>query len=448
MSKEYSFKLSLAAILCSVSLFNAVAQQNLSGTYILTADQTTLTLSLNQSGNTVTGTLVSTTGVKFQLQGEVMEGVGTGVCTGDGSSVYFEAFAAENELTLGLIEPNQFNMPDYDKAQYLLFTKQSGQGGQQDQTGNITGQLFGNQPSTNQPDYNQQNRQQNYNQQNYNQGQQDWNQQGNTGQGTGSSNISGNEVGDPFWGFKFVPPAGWVHQKSTDAAILGHNTIAGMILVLPHKSENIQQMQQELNQGIQEEGNYLMLNSGLTQTSQNILTGDYTGVMDGTQVKAKGIGVLSPYGGGAYLIAVSTPDKLGNEIISAAESIARNIQFFKVDVSDLMRHFAGNWSNFTTNTSTWICFCPDGTYSEQYEAAYSGNFENNLGDVTGNWGANNQSSGQGRWTVRGTKENGQIIVKLNNGNEIVYDYKVHVEKGQTYYSEYWLNGRLYAKKRD
>ena len=54
---------------------------------------------------------------------------------------------------------------------------------------------------------------------------------------------------------------------------------------------------------------------------------------------------------------------------------------------------------------------------------------------------------QGKWTVRGNKESGTIIVKLNNGEEIYYEYRVHKEKGYTYYNEYWFNGDHYAKNR-
>ena len=143
----------------------------LAGTYVLASNQTTLTLVLNQSGNSLSGSLTSTTGVGYQLQGQVAEGVGTGICKGGGTSVFFEAYASGNELTLGLIEPDQSNKPDYNKVQTLLFTRQSGQGSSQSQTGNITGQLFGDQQPT-QQDNNMQDRQSNYNQKNYNQGQQ------------------------------------------------------------------------------------------------------------------------------------------------------------------------------------------------------------------------------------------------------------------------------------
>ena len=69
--------------------------------------------------------------------------------------------------------------------------------------------------------------------------------------------IGPDEVGDPSWGFKFLPPAGWVHQQSGEGVIMGHNTIAGMILVIPHISENMTQMQKEMIHGKQEVLTYL-----------------------------------------------------------------------------------------------------------------------------------------------------------------------------------------------
>jgi hypothetical protein len=165
--------------------------------------------------------------------------------------------------------------------------------------------------------------------------------------------------------------------------------------------------------------------------------------MDGQQVKAKGFGTLSPYGGGAFIISVSTPDKLGEDIMMDAGSIAKNLVYSKAEVSDLMGHFAGKWVSFTTNTSSWIQLNPDGTYDEQFESSYSGDLSGG-----GNWGAYGNDQSKGRWTVLGNKDAGKIVVRLSNGNEIVYDYRVHEERGQKYYGEYLFNGKLYSKSRD
>lgn len=371
--------------------------KNLNGQYTMTTEGTVLTLIVKQDQNQkITGSLSSTTGIRYNLDGDITEGVAVGICSNKEGSVYFEMYKVDNELYVSLIEADASNMPDYNTAKYLSFTEKS----------TSVHEITSEKPS-------------------------------NT---SNNQAMSENAIGDPSWGFKLIPPAGWTHQQTSEGIILGHNTIAGMILVFPHMLQNMQEVQQEMYNGIQEEGSYLSINGTPTTVMDNILSGNYTGIMDGQQVKARGFGTLSPYGGGAFVIAVSTPEKLGAEIIQDANTIASTLVYSKIDASDLMRHFAGKWTNFTTNTSTWIQLYPNGTYDKQYESSYSG--ELNGG---GNWGTAGSDSAKGRWTARGNKDSGSIIVKLSNGNEIIYEYRVHEERGQKYYGEYWFNGKLYSK---
>jgi hypothetical protein len=440
-------------------------QSDITGTYKYQSADAFLTLKLNQQGSLLAGTLSSSSGASFDLTGQIENGIGAGTCSDDEGSVFFEVYFIEGDLTFSLIEPDANNQPDYDKAQYLVFEKSTETGSPQDtpspQATDIVAGKLGIQPSgqANNPSAVQSpsTTQAPAVSQTLAGEQIPATAQtpaispspANSYSGTqGNSNIGQGEVGDPSWGFKFTPPAGWVHQQTGEAVILGHNTIAGMILVIPHMSENMQQMQQEMMQGLQEGGSYLLPSGALQNTAQNILAGDYAGAMDGTQVKARGFGVLSPNGGGAYLIAVSTPEGLSEDLVGAAESITRNIQYFKVDVSDLARHFAGTWSHFTTNTSTWMTFHPDGTYSDEYEASYSGNLTDGAGTQTGNWGAMGQQGDRGRWTVRGTKDAGTIIVRKANGQEVYYDYRVNQKDGRKYYWEYYFNGDFYMKKEE
>jgi hypothetical protein len=263
-------------------------------------------------------------------------------------------------------------------------------------------------------------------------------------EGQGSSMSSSGEVGDQNWGFKFLPPEGWKSQKTSEAIILGHDTIAGVIVILPHALSNIQQVQQQMEAGLSEEGVQLSLD-GKIQNLGSYVVGEYAGIVDNAQAKARSIGTLSPYGGGAFIIAVSTPDKYSNELSSAAEAIAKKMQYFKVEASDLMQNFAGTWTNYTTNTATKITLAPNGDYFDHYEASHSGNFKDGAGNDTGNWGTANQNQGQGRWAVSGNRQQGKIVIRLRDGGENVLNYKVHEEKGRTYWNEYWFNGQLYGK---
>ncbi len=397
-------------------------QVNYTGTYILSLDQVKLTLRIFQdSGGIISGTLESTTGTQYTLQGEAKEGMIYGVCFDTQSSAYFEAYLENGQLALVLIEFDQNNIPDQSTARYLSFIRQSE---------NVTASNRDNQQIKQSPDQSK----------NIDPVQNDNLQQSEISIIKGTASISPDETGDLSWGFKFPNPDGWTVRKTSEAILMGHNSIPGLILILPHMVNTIQELEKELYSGLQESEISLNLSGNLQSISQNISAGDYTGTLEGQQVKARGIGTVSPFGGGAYIIAITTPDQYGTEIRNSAESISRSMQYFKPDNDDLFKHFVGKWRHFTTNTATWIYLYPNGIYSSQYESSYYGDLSGG-----GNWSAMGQDQSAGRWTVKGNKEQGQIIIKLNNGNEIIYNYRVHEENGEKYYWEYWFNGQHYRK---
>lgn len=425
--KKLSFLTAIVSLLCFQVAFGQL-NLDLSGSYSLSEGGVTLTLIFKQTNQTITGSLKSTSGVSYAIEGQVEEGIATGVCYDEYSGVYFEAYAEGNELVLSLIEPDEFNMPDYNTAQYLSFTKTT-----KTEQSSIQQRLF-SQKEQNEP---------------ADQSNQQWQHNDNKVSAVNNQAMkpSGDELTDPSWGFAVTAPEGWIAKKTDEGVLMGHNSIAGMIIVMPHMINNIQQMQQEMMTGLQEEGVMLSLSGTLEQLQQNGLTGLYTGYFQGEQAKAKGVGLVSPFEGGAFIMGVTTPEKFGEEISSATTKVAKQMRFFKPSINDLMRHFAGEWATTTGYTSTWLYLYSNGIFSDQYEASYSGNFSNGGGDVTGNWGVANQESSHGKWVVRGNKQSGQIIIVYPNGEETIYNYKVHVENGETYWSEYWMNGNLYQKRR-
>lgn len=113
---------------------------------------------------------------------------------------------------------------------------------------------------------------------------------------------------------------------------------------------------------------------------------------------------------------------------------------------DLMNHFAGTWWNATRNTETNVTLTPDGRYFESSSASYSGGSSDQYGNTDMSWGAAGDQQAQGTWTVRGTREQGVLTIFFSNGNQREINYKVHVENGEVYWSEYFFNGELYGKK--
>jgi hypothetical protein len=270
-------------------------------------------------------------------------------------------------------------------------------------------------------------------------------------QSPGSSKVFAGEVGDPSWGFKFRPPMGWKFSKDHNGAILGHDTVPGMIVVFPHRQSNLEAVAQQMQEGLVEEDFYLVPSTQLQQKGSNLLSGECAGTWQGQQARGRSIGTLSPHGGGAYVLAITSPDKYGKEIAGAADAIAEGMQYFKVNVSNLAPIFVGRWAAYSGSsgggTLSNYTFYPDGTFSDASETSYSTEYSSDgWGMPDTHVGAVGTSSSRARWTVRGSERQGQIIITFPDGSENVIDYRVHVQKGETYWREYWFNGRHFRKQ--
>jgi hypothetical protein len=112
----------------------------------------------------------------------------------------------------------------------------------------------------------------------------------------------------------------------------------------------------------------------------------------------------------------------------------------------LLYKFAGRWDHVTTNTLTNLFLKPDGTYEEAYESGYSGQFADQGGYQTGHWGAAGEQQSRGRWKVVGGLRQGKLYLVDQNGRQNVYEYQVHIERGEVFWGEYFFNGKLYSVK--
>ena len=390
--------------------------QGLSGAYSYDDQGTTMTLILKEESNgNVTGSLNSPGGLQMKVEGMMQEEAAVGSCYNDQGGYYFEAYQEKGKLTLNLIEPGPDNAPDYSKAQQLIFSRK----------GEGTSSPAPLSPGRALPAGGQQSPK----------------------VSSGAPGLSAEAIGDAAWGFAVHPPAGWKSQKTAQGIILGHDAIAGMILIFPHQMTDFQTVQTQMQSGINEAGTQLTLTGGLQQIGDNAVAGDYTGTFNGQQVKVRGVGTLSPHGGGAYILAVTAPDKYTGEIARAADAIAAGMEYSRPQTSDLMQAFAGTWATMTKNTQTRVTLAPDGGYFENYEASYSGSSSDGLGNQDMGWGTARNDQAQGRWAARGSREQGVITITYNNGNATTVEYRVHVENGETYWNEYWFNGDLYGRER-
>ena len=127
-----TFKTLIALFL---SLAGLAFAQDYSGTYVLSSQGVTVTLSLHQDAQgKITGTLSSTKGTQFQVEGVVEEGVAVGLCSSEQGAVNFEAQLQGNTLRLTMIEMGA------DTSKILEFVKQG--------TAGPTGESAGRNPLT------------------------------------------------------------------------------------------------------------------------------------------------------------------------------------------------------------------------------------------------------------------------------------------------------------
>ena len=112
----------------------------------------------------------------------------------------------------------------------------------------------------------------------------------------------------------------------------------------------------------------------------------------------------------------------------------------------LLYKFAGRWDSATSNTLHNIYLKPDGSFEDSYEAGYSGQFVDQGGFQTGNWGAAGNEQAGGRWTIQGTLRQGTITLIHGNGKRTDYRYQLHCRGSECYGGEYFFNGKLYSVK--
>lgn len=231
-----------------------------------------------------------------------------------------------------------------------------------------------------------------------------------------SSMLLAQSVTDSMWSFSFDAPQGWQYQKDMNGAVLGHNTVPGLILLIPHELKTISKLKIQMKQGLNDDEGYLQLQGRLHAIGKNTLVGDYNGIYQMQQVKAKGFGTLSPDHGGAFVIAMSTPDSYSSQLVDAGKAIVKSIRYKKINTGNstnntkMSEYFVGKWSTYTKYSETHIYFYPDGTYVSTTSSSY-GNSDTTVGAT---WGMAGDNNNRGNWQVQGNMKSGRITLTAQN----------------------------------
>ncbi|BCO10753.1 hypothetical protein GF1_31290 [Desulfolithobacter dissulfuricans] len=208
-----------------------------------------------------------------------------------------------------------------------------------------------------------------------------------------------------------------------------------MILISPHVQADRAGMAAEMGQGLRDDGLSLSLVSNLEPEGGDILAGTYRGVLAGREIKARGFGILSPHGGGIYVLALALVDEFSSELEQAGRAVARSIQFSRPRAAQ-DNPLIGTWKDIRGSGHTLITLYPDGTFTWYRDYAASGQ----------GWGFSNRDESTGRWQSRGTHRAGTIFYQTSEGEQGSMDYRVLVEKGEAYWNEYYFDGTLFVRQ--
>ncbi|MBI4165526.1 MAG: hypothetical protein HY508_07315 [Acidobacteria bacterium] len=252
----------------------------------------------------------------------------------------------------------------------------------------------------------------------------------------------GNVVNDPSMGVRFSVPPGWKHQKQQTIYMMGHDTIPGMILIMPHTSNSIQELAAAANEPLyQAQDGQLMVTSAPVTLTNNMLAADYGGNIQGKEAKGRIVGVVSPHGGGFLIMAGADTAGYSPQHAQLAEGIARSMNFTKPQLPPeaamwkqkltgmRVKSFKHGGSSDAGGAYSWsderdIDLCSDGAFQS------TGGFQGSLGTAGGSAIMNpGNRTRTGQWTIIG--QAGQPALQLRHSTGNVETFVLSANGSQT-----------------
>lgn len=253
----------------------------------------------------------------------------------------------------------------------------------------------------------------------------------------------GDVVNDPSMGVRFSVPSGWKHQKQQANYIVGHDTIPGMILILPHTSNSVQELAATASEPLyQAEDGQLAVSDAPVTLANNMIAADYGGSIQGKQTQGRIVGVVSPFGGGFLIMAGTDVANYGPRYAQMAESVARSMSFSKPQAPPeaamwkqkfsgmRVTYFKSGGSSDISGAYSWsdrrdIDLCSNGAFMA------AGGFEGSLGTADAsaiiNPGTNSQS---GQWAIIG--QAGQPALQLRHASGKVETFVLSTDGSKTF----------------
>ncbi|HUU14600.1 MAG TPA: hypothetical protein VM182_12985, partial [Terriglobia bacterium] len=234
-----------------------------------------------------------------------------------------------------------------------------------------------------------------------------------------ASSAGGRRYNHEPWGVSFVVPQAWKVVDRKQVLLLASDTEPGLMIVRFMRRTNIQSMAEGYQEGLQEEGLQLMPTAQLQEFSAGSsrgLAGELAGVaQDGARIRARVIGIPTPFGDGALVVGLTTEEKYAG-LKPRVDALGASLSFTQPQAPPVLEFLAGQYfyisSSSFGSSERYINLCSDGRYSESQNIYSSGD----AGTAYGEGG------GSARWTAEGNETQGMVSVTYPNGKTSQFGY--------------------------
>ena len=269
--------------------------------------------------------------------------------------------------------------------------------------------------------------------------------------------LRGEEVGDKYLGFKFTPPTDWRISQSAAGFAMDKNGERSIIVVLVHGYNSLAQLRAAAGGETQlGQGSVLRVTGDIRAYGQDGIAAVLGGSLQYLPAAGYAISRLSPHGGGATVIAVTTQVEDAEKCQQLAESIGKSLQFAKPVVPPVADQWKERltasrltymWSYYSGGSAdgsyvggsqtTTIDLCPQGyfRYSDSNQMAVDGG--GSAGYGASGYGHGNDR-GNGTWKVVGRGRQANLVLNFHDGR--IMEHQLALQDGKTY-----LDNRRYFR---
>jgi hypothetical protein len=257
------------------------------------------------------------------------------------------------------------------------------------------------------------------------------------------------QYSQPHWGVNFTVPENWFVTDRQAALLIASKTEAGLMIVRFTRKTSLGKLRQGYAEGLEEDGLRLMPAAQLQNFPsgrQPGLAGELGGLSsDGATIRARIIGVVSPFGDAAVVLGVTTAEKYA-QLKPRVDALAASLAFTQPKTPPAKDFLAGRYEAYRSSSSgsfsseSRMSLCADGTFGTNSETHSSGS--------GGTYGGQGRSGG--RWSADGDEFQGTVALTYGNGARDQMNYVTSTNpKDRSYYGPAVRFGnKLYQKTGD